>query len=1028
MRIHDAHQRRFGGRRLLEPCRRRRFKTCATALICLALTGTCLLMLASSASAANFTWTGASTESHNWSDATNWGGTAPTGTLGTLEFPKLTSAACTAEPVIAACYETANDISGLNLNAISVNGPYTISDSLIDSPPGEAITLGAGGLTVQDEGGAGSLEGINIPIGLSVPQTWSINGGVYLGAAISGSEALDLNVSGGGGVTFNGGADTGPVTVTGSNASNTGESAQNNGAIWVGAPDPAENRVEEPDLNGFDANPVTVNDVALGTNDGTVGPLTVKGGDIIFGLLGAGPRLSVSGGATFDASSTMQMTINGSPAETNSSQVAANGAVNLGDAHLSLAARFTFGECNAPVGHVYTLVSATGSLEGTFAGLPDGSTVPLQRCNAPQPELRIDYTAHAVTATVIGSTFTWVGDEEALLEGADDWSDPANWGEGGAPAAQSALGTVEFSQLGGECGQDAFALPCYTSNNDLGGLSVQELKLNDDDDYEITGEPITLSSGGISASPVAGKHEVAGEFGPGLHMPIVLGAPQTWHIEGQSGAGVASSGVLLDGPLSGSSDELTIDTNNGAGLLLANDTEVGPVTIQGEDTGDTGYNARFNGGATEYPLSSLNSSDGEPVTVKDDSLNTVGAVGPLTSVGSEVGVLALSADEVRAGCYEEVPSSPSECVVPIQAGTLSLASATFDSNSNLTLAITNTEATPGTDYSRLTSTGAISLEGASLSVDLAPITTEASPACTLTLPVGQKYTFVSTTDTLSGISGVFGNAPESGSEIPLNQLEGDHSGDCSPSTQKLRIEYDTLSNPQTVTGTVVKPTTTPLAVTPASPITNGRYGAGSGTSASVARFEPTPPPILGQRQTVNVTAGTVTVHLRGTTRFVPLSGVSAIPDGSEVEATHGRVLITAATSTPGRTVSAEVYGGRFLIQQSHTGSGETHLTLSLPLTGCPRVTLPRGSAAMRTASAARGSGAKSRKLWVSDNGGSWGTNGRYVSTTVEGTHWLTLDECNQSRVTVAAGKVKVHDLIHKKTKVLTAGKTYVAAR
>jgi hypothetical protein len=996
----------------------------------LALACACLLMLASSASAANFTWTGSSTTGHDWSEAENWDGTAPSGTVGTLEFPKLTSATCTAEPATAACYDTENDISGLNVSAMSFDGPYDINEScLCRQTAGEAITLGAGGLAADAPVSA------NLPITLSAPQTWSLNGGgVYLGSALNGSEALDLNVSGGGGVTFNGGADTGPVTVTGSNTSDTGEPAQNNGAIWVGDPDPAQNRVEEPDLNGFDANPVTVNDVALGTNDGTVGPLTVKGGDIMFGLLGAGPRLSVSGGATFDASSTMQMTINGSPAETNSSQVAANGAVDLGDAHLSLAARFTFGECDAPVGHVYTLVSATGTLEGTFAGLPDGSTVPLQRCGAPQPEMRIDYTAHAVTATVIGSTFTWTGDkeeegEETSRESAGDWSHPANWAEGGAPSAESALGTVEFSQLSGGCGEDVFALPCYTSNNDLSGLSVQELKLDDDDDYEITGEPITLGAGGISASPVAGRYELAGEFGPGLHMPIALGASQTWHIEGQSGAGVANSGVLLDGPLTGSSDELTVDTNNGAGLLLANDTEVGSVTIQGEDISDTGYNARLNGGATEYLSASLNSSDGKPTTVKDDSLLAVGAIGPLTSTGSEVGVLALSADEARAGCYEEVPNSPSECVVPIQAGTLSLASATFDSSSNLMLAITNTEATPGVDYSDLSSTGAIDLGGATLTVDLAPTMTEASSACPSTLPTGQKYTFLSTADSLSG---VFSNAPESGSEIPLDQLEGNHVGDCSPSTQKLRIEYNTLSNPQTVTGTVVEPTssatTIPPSVAPVRLVTNEGPGAGSGTSASVTSPEPTPVPILAQRQTANVTAGTVTVRLKGTARFVSLSSAGSIPNGSEVEATDGRVVITAATPMPGRTVSAAISGGRFLIQQDHSGLGETHLTLSLPLTGCPRVTLPHGSAATRATSAGRGSGAKSRKLWVSDNGGSWGTNGRYVSTTVEGTHWLTVDECNRSRVTVAAGKVKVHDLIHNTTKILTAGKTYVAAR
>jgi hypothetical protein len=189
-----------------------------------------------------------------------------------------------------------------------------------------------------------------------------------------------------------------------------------------------------------------------------------------------------------------------------------------------------------------------------------------------------------------------------------------------------------------------------------------------------------------------------------------------------------------------------------------------------------------------------------------------------------------------------------------------------------------------------------------------------------------------------------------------------------------------------------------------------------------------PLPVVGQRQTLRVIAGTVTVRLKGTTKFVRISGTSTIPDGSEVEATNGHVLITVATLTPGKTQSAEVWGGRFLIHQERTGSGETHFILSLPLTGCPRVVLPRGAAAALAAVAKHSSGPKSRHLWVSEGGGSWGTNGRYVSTTVEGTRWLTLDECDRSEVRVAAGRVKVHDLIHNKTKILTAGKTYVAAR
>ena len=191
--------------------------------------------------------------------------------------------------------------------------------------------------------------------------------------------------------------------------------------------------------------------------------------------------------------------------------------------------------------------------------------------------------------------------------------------------------------------------------------------------------------------------------------------------------------------------------------------------------------------------------------------------------------------------------------------------------------------------------------------------------------------------------------------------------------------------------------------------------------AAVRKQQEQPPaPLLARRQTTRATSGTATVRLAGTSTFAPLSGSTSIPDGSEVDATSGKVVITVATPS-GATVSAEVSGGRFRVHQD--SSGVTHFTLTLPLTGCPGVPLPHGTASV----AKRTPGPKSRHLWVSETGGRWGTNGRYVSTTVEGTNWLTVDECTKSEVKVSAGKVKVLDLLRKKTKTVAAGHSYVAA-
>ena len=169
------------------------------------------------------------------------------------------------------------------------------------------------------------------------------------------------------------------------------------------------------------------------------------------------------------------------------------------------------------------------------------------------------------------------------------------------------------------------------------------------------------------------------------------------------------------------------------------------------------------------------------------------------------------------------------------------------------------------------------------------------------------------------------------------------------------------------------------------------------------------------------------IRLKGTSAFISLSGTAGIPNGSEVDATDGHVLITAATSHTGQTASAEVYGGVFVFGQAGGAHALARLALSLPLTGCPLSVSVGRPYARSSASAEHHSGAKSRHLWVSEGGGSWGTSGRYVSTTVEGTRWLTLDECDRSVVEVAAGRVRVRDLVNDRTKLLIAGETYIAA-
>ncbi len=203
-------------------------------------------------------------------------------------------------------------------------------------------------------------------------------------------------------------------------------------------------------------------------------------------------------------------------------------------------------------------------------------------------------------------------------------------------------------------------------------------------------------------------------------------------------------------------------------------------------------------------------------------------------------------------------------------------------------------------------------------------------------------------------------------------------------------------------------------------------GQSSSTSAQTAivRNQPTPivpKPVDGSRGVATVVAGRVRIRIKGASKFVTLSASASIPNGSELDTTNGRIVLAVAVGKSKRVVHAEVYGGVFEFDQEHANNGRTHLKLTLPLDGCGR------AAHSSTGEATRGhAGAASRRIWVSEKGGSWATNGRYVSTTVEGTRWKTADRCRSSEVRVAAGRVRVRDLIHNATHVLSAGQRYVA--
>jgi hypothetical protein len=359
-------------------------------------------------------------------------------------------------------------------------------------------------------------------------------------------------------------------------------------------------------------------------------------------------------------------------------------------------------------------------------------------------------------AQASATSFTWTG-QSTITE---NWSALANWEGGVAPTSGEEIETLTFPRLTSTaCINEPSTHPCYVSFNNVNGLSAKSMQIDDGDEYLIGGDQIAIGSGGLSASPAAGATGPAGDF---VEMPLHLSASQTWNIAGRSGGALGENGLLLAGDLTGSGNALTIELDNGPLLFLAeNDTEVGPLTIDGADTSKVAAN-----GIVSLLGGKLDSSDGEPVSISHVFFAGSGAVGPLTTSDADLNV-----------------GSPT-------AG-MEVTSATLDSASYVEFNVTGAGTAAQTDYSQLVSHGSIELASSKIEVVVRP-PKEGKPCPTLT--TGRTYTFVSTTGSLSG---TFANAPEGGPEIPIRFAKA-----CAQISQKMRIAYHESGGTKTVTGTV----------------------------------------------------------------------------------------------------------------------------------------------------------------------------------------------------------------------------------
>jgi Ig domain of plant-specific actin-binding protein len=370
-------------------------------------------------------------------------------------------------------------------------------------------------------------------------------------------------------------------------------------------------------------------------------------------------------------------------------------------------------------------------------------------------------------STASATDFAWSGGGSS-----DSWSDGANWIGGVAPASSSSLGTLSFP-----------AMPsAVQTTNDLTGLSVNQLQVEDSHGYTISGQGLAL--GGLSLSAATG-----GAPSLVIASPISLTNSQTWNLTGSPDASLPNSSQALDlnGGLTGAASDLTINVDRLTGLGFGDvtggtplDYEIGNVTINGVDTANGGGGQIFK---TLVDLgSSFNDQDGHSLTLHHVELHSSGATGPIVAnqsnlylSGNAIGPLTVVGSQLQP--------SDSRGIASVGVASLSL-----DADSSLNLQVGPDNLSAG---SSLSATGNVSLGEATL--DLLSVTPIGGGNC-LPPTVGTVTTLVSTSGSLSG---TFGGIADGGSAVAACFGSTDYS------YYSYRINYHRSGPAQTVTATAL---------------------------------------------------------------------------------------------------------------------------------------------------------------------------------------------------------------------------------
>lgn len=269
---------------------------------------------------------------------------------------------------------TGNVILNPDINLFAASSNSLNENNNVFVPLGATLHMGQYGI------GDGVASNVGSVTGQGVFQVESGGGGGSVTIGNSSSFTFDGDMIGDGDVIKIG---SGTWTLTGGIV-NTGTFYINEGKVLFNGTQPYPNIV----LNGG----------TLGGH-GSIGNVI---GNTGFISPGNSPGIiNIYGNLTLNPTMTTNIELNSPIVETGYDQIIVDENVSLGNSILRILPGYT-----PTLGTVFTIITSTGTITGTFAGLPNGSTITVNGLN-----YTINYTATSVTLTFVGGSLAGTGIE-----------------------------------------------------------------------------------------------------------------------------------------------------------------------------------------------------------------------------------------------------------------------------------------------------------------------------------------------------------------------------------------------------------------------------------------------------------------------------------------------------------------------------------------------------------------------------------------------------------------------------------------